>query len=169
MGLSSYSGAIRSLGGFFTQGPNTSKSITVPAVALDISYAGKLIRINNPVAIITLPLINASPDPKSAGPGPDPNTQNNQGVSFSFFVETPATGVVVQASGADKILGALIVQGSAIAGFVAAPANSKINLNGGTTGGAVGTMFTLQALVAGKWLLRDANLVGVGAPATPFS
>ena len=170
MGLSTFAGAVRSLGGFFTQGPKANVSIVAPALTLDLTYAGKLLRVNNPVAQITLPPINANPDPKSSGPGPDPNTQNNQGVTFTFFIETAATGAAVLASGADKIVGSAIIQGATLGGFNATPATTnKISLNGGTTGGAVGTLFTLQAVAAGKWLLRDANLVGVGAPATPFN
>jgi hypothetical protein len=170
MGQSTYSGPIRSLGGFYSQGPNTNISITAAAVTLDIpTYAGKIIRVNNPLAVITLPLINVDPDPPHTGPGADPNTQNNQGVMFSFIFETAATGAIIQAQGLDKIVGSLLIQGATVAGFAPAAANSKINLNGGTTGGAVGSMLSLQALVAHKWLLRDANLVGVGAPATPFS
>jgi hypothetical protein len=170
MGQSTFAGAIRSLGGFFSQGPKTNVSITAPAVTLDIpTYAGKLIRVNNPNAIITLPLINAQPDPKSSGPGPDPNTLNNQGVAFTFIFETAAVAAKIVAQGLDKIAGAVLIQGATVGGFVSAPANNTLNFNGGSTGGAVGTMLTVQCLVANKWLLRDANLVGVGAPATPFS
>ena len=72
--------------------------------------------------------------------------------------------------GAMIFIGSLVIQGATIVGFNANPlTTTTISLNGGTTGGAVGSILSLQAVAAGKWLLRDANLVGVGAPATPFS
>jgi hypothetical protein len=170
MGRTTFSGPVRSLGGFYSQGPNSTIVVNTPTLLLDASYAGKVIRITNPNAVITLPLINATPDPKSAGPGPDPNTQNNLGIPFTFFSEVAAVAAQITTQGLDRIVGSLLIQGATVVGFSPNPATTtKINLNGGTTGGAIGSMFTLQAVAPAKWLLRDANLVGAGAPATPFA
>jgi hypothetical protein len=94
------------------------------------------------------------------------------GVTFTFIVETAATSIAVKTQGLDRMIGSALSQIAAgtTTGFQTVPATTTtLTMNGGTTGGAPGSAFTLQGLTTNRWLLRDANLIGVGAQVTPFS
>jgi len=169
MGQSTFSGSIRSLGGLYTQGPNAIATISAVNTVLDLSYAGKLIRITNPNATITLPATNNSADSPYSGPGPDPNTLNNMGVTFNFMMDVAAVAAALVTSGVDHFVGAATVQGTTTAAFAANPASATfLTLNGSTTGGLIGSLITVQAVPGARWLVKDALLLGSGAVATPF-
>lgn len=93
------------------------------------------------------------------------------GNRYEFIVRTSVTSnqYRIDTAGTDKIAGLANMRASAAAAFAADPAsNGRINLNGGTTGGLVGTRVVLDDVAAGLWS-AEVNAVGSGTAATPFA
>jgi len=175
MARTTFQGPVRSLAGFYTQGPNTVINLAngTNTVTLDVAtYAGKVIRTNDATLVITLPTINASANPTTSGPGEDPNTLNNIGTTYSFLVETTASALSIVTDGTDKFVGSLLMvdtdSSGATTGYAPASTNDVITLNGTTTGGIAGTMITVTALAAAKYMVTGV-LLGSGSVATPFA
>ena len=173
MALTTFQGPVRSLAGFITQGPASIVNLAdgTNTVTLDVaSYAGKTIRTNDATLVITLPTINATANPVTSGPGQDPSTSNNVGTSYTFVIETAATAVAIKTNGTDKFVGSILMVGdaAAVTGYVPAAANDVINLNGTTTGGAVGSVVTVTVVAANKYMVTG-TLLGSGSVATPFA
>ena len=175
MALSTFEGPVKSLGGFYSQGPNTVINLAngTNTITLDVpTYAGKVIRTNDATLVITLPTIVTTASATSAGPGTDPNTLNNIGTSYTFFIETAATAVSIATDGTDKFVGSLLMVATdasgATTGYAPAAANDYINLNGTTTGGAAGSWITCTVLAANKYYVTGV-LLGSGTVATPFA
>lgn len=175
MALSTFEGPVKSLGGFYSQGPNTV--INLPngtnTVTLDVAtYAGRLIRTNDATLVITLPSINTTASPSSAGPGTDPNTLNNVGTSYTFFIETAATTLNIVTDGTDKFVGSILMVATdaagATTGYAPAAANDFIKLNGTTTGGIAGSWVRCTVLASAKYYVEGV-LLGSGTVATPFA
>ncbi|MFZ9165999.1 MAG: hypothetical protein ACO22N_08025 [Ilumatobacteraceae bacterium] len=175
MALSTFEGPVKSLGGFYSQGPNTVINLAngTNTVTLDVpTYAGKVIRTNDATLVITLPTIVTTASATSAGPGTDPNTLNNIGTSYTFFIETAATAVSIATDGTDKFVGSILMVATdasgATTGYAPAAANDYINLNGTTTGGAAGSWITCTVLAANKYYVTGV-LLGSSTVATPFA
>ncbi|MFZ9244881.1 MAG: hypothetical protein ACO22S_07235 [Burkholderiaceae bacterium] len=175
MALSTFEGPVKSLGGFYSQGPNTVINLAngTNTVTLDVpTYAGKVIRTNDATLVITLPTIVTTASATSAGPGTDPNTLNNIGTSYTFFIETAATAVSIATDGTDKFVGSMLMVATdasgATTGYAPAAANDYINLNGTTTGGAAGSWITCTVLAANKYYVTGV-LLGSSTVATPFA
>ena len=175
MARTTFQGPVRSLAGFYAQGPNTVVNLAngTNTVTLDVAtYAGKVIRTNDATLVITLPTINASSNPTTSGPGEDPNTLNNIGTTYTFFIETAATAVSIATDGTDKFVGSILMVATdaagATTGYAPAAANDYINLNGTTTGGAAGSWITVTALASAKYYVTGV-LLGTGTVATPFA
>jgi hypothetical protein len=175
MARTTFQGPVRSLAGFYSQGPATVVNLAngTNTVTLDVAtYAGKVIRTNDATLIVTLPTINATANPSSSGPGQDPNTLNNVGTSYTFVVETAATAVAIKTDGTDKFVGSLLLvdtdSSGAVLGFAPASSNDVINLDGSTTGGAVGSQITVTVVAANKYMVTGV-LIGSGSVATPFA
>jgi hypothetical protein len=175
MARTTFQGPVRSLAGFYSQGPATVVNLAngTNTVTLDVAtYAGKVIRTNDATLIVTLPTINATANPSSSGPGQDPNTLNNVGTTYTFVVETAATAVAIKTDGTDKFVGSLLVvdtdSSGATIGFAPASSNDVINLDGSTTGGAVGSQITVTVVAANKYMVSGV-LLGSGSVATPFA
>lgn len=175
MARTTFQGPVRSLAGFYTQGPNTVVNLAngTNTVTLDVAtYAGKVIRTNDATLVITLPTINASANPTTSGPGEDPNTLNNVGTTYTFFIETAATAVSIATNGTDKFVGSILMVATdaagATTGYAPAAANDFINLNGTTTGGAAGSQITVTVVAANKYMVSGV-LLGSGTVATPFA
>ena len=172
MALTTFQGPVRSLGGFIAQGPSTIATISTATATLDVAnFAGKIINITAATTTITLPTLNASANPIQSGPGTDPNTLNNLGASYTFFLPTAATAVKVITAASNFLLGSAYVgltAGADTIFFADGTANRSINLNGTTTGGIAGTFFTITAVTATQWLVQGA-LLGSGVGATPFA
>lgn len=170
-----FQGPVRSMAGFYSQGPSTVVNLPngTDAITLDVAnYAGKLIRTNDATLIITLPTINASTQDVTAGPGSDPNTLNNLGTSYYIFIETAATAVAIKTDGTDKFVGSLTLidtdSSGAMFGYAPAASNDVINLNGGTQGGIAGSWLRVTALAALKYTVEGVVL-GSGTPQTMFA
>lgn len=175
MAQTTFQGPVRSMNGFYQQGPGTVIDVAngTNTVTLDVAtYAGKVIRTNDATLIITLPTINASADPVSSGPGADPNTLNNIGTTYTIFIETAATAVAIKTDGTDKFVGSLLMidtdSSDAVTGYAPAAANDVINLDGSTTGGIVGSWIQITALASLKYYVTGV-LLGSGSVATPFA
>lgn len=175
MALTTFQGAVRSLNGFYAQGPGTVVNVpdATNTLALTVAAnAGKVIRTNDATLILTLPTIVATADSVTSGPGSDPNTTNNIGTTYTIVIETAATAVAIKTNGTDKFVGSLSVVATDAAGatttYVPAASNDVINLDGSTTGGAVGSIITITALASLKYMVTGV-LIGSGTIATPFA
>jgi hypothetical protein len=175
MARSTFSGPVRSLGGFYTQGPSTVVNIpdATNTITLTVAdHAGRLITTNDASLIITLPTINAAASSAGEGPGTGPDTLNNQGASFYIFLETTATAVAIKTDGTDKFVGSISLidtdSSGAVFGYAPGASNDFINFNGSTTGGLAGTWVKVTALKSLKYLVEGVA-VASGIPATPFA
>jgi hypothetical protein len=179
MARTTFQGPVRSLNGFISQGPGNVVALsTTGNTTLTVSeHAGKILRIGGTLAAnrtITLPTINASASPDLAGPGTSPDTMNNQGAVFTFYIDaTIATSSLkIGTDGTDKYIGFVSSidtdSAGAMAGFIPGATNDFINLNGGTTGGVVGTLIQITALKAATYFVNGVILC-TGNPATPFA
>jgi hypothetical protein len=176
MAQATFQGPVRSLSGFISQGPNTVAAISTATATLDVAnYAGKIIRVTAATSTITLPAVNASANPVQSGPGQDPNTLNNLGATYIFFIPATATAIKIITGAGDFLLGQLItgVSAAATAGSVVMYAadgstTRSVNLNGTTTGGIAGSFITIVAVSANTYMVYG-KLIGSGTLATPFA
>ena len=176
MATTTFQGPVRSLNGFYTQGPGSVINLpnNTNTITLDVAtYAGRVIRTNDATLVITLPSLDATADPVSSGPGSDPNTSNNMGTSFTFVVETAATTWKIITAASQYLVGSALVIDTdttdTVNGFAANGTSIRsINLNGTTKGGIVGSYVTVTALNSTMWLVSGV-VIGSGTIATPFA
>jgi hypothetical protein len=171
MAQATFQGPVRSLSGFISQGPNT---VVASAAATAVTVASNAGKITNVIATsaITLPAINVTANPSSSGPGQDPNTLNNLGATYTFFLPATAVTVTITTASGDYLLGQIIIgpSGGGAASMFAANGTSTttITLNGGTTGGIKGSYITVVAVAANTYMVMG-KLLGTATLATPFS
>ena len=177
MALTTFQGPVRSLGGFYSQGPATVVDITASTTLNPVAHAGRILAVGGTLAsalTLTLPAINVSANPVTSGPGQDPNTANNEGVTYTIWVPTTiaTSSLKIGTNGTDKFVGSLLSvdtdTSGAMVGFTAASSNDFINLNGGTTGGVAGTWIQIVAIAANKYMVTGV-ILGTGTVATPFA
>jgi hypothetical protein len=177
MARTTFQGPVRSLGGFYQQGPATTVEITASVTLSPDSYAGRIISVGGSLAanvVLTLPAINTSANPTTSGPGQDPSTANNEGVTYTIWVPTTisTSSLKIGTNGTDKFVGSLISvdtdTSGAVVGFTAGASNDFINLNGTTTGGVAGTWIQIVAIAANKYMVTGV-INGSGTVATPFA
>jgi hypothetical protein len=175
MARTTFQGPVRSLGGFYSQGPNTVVNAPNGTNTLTLTVAGnagRTLRTNDATLIVTLPTINASVDPVSSGPGADPNTLNNIGATYRIYVDTTASALAIKTDGTDKFVGSLLMidtdSSGAVTGYAPAASNDVINLNGTTTGGIAGSWIEITAVAALEYAVTGV-LLGSGSVATPFA
>lgn len=98
------------------------------------------------------------------------------GLHFDFHVTTTASGgsyKVITNAGTVLLIGSLINidtdSSNAVAAWTAnGSTHIAITMNGGTTGGVVGTAFRLTCLTATQWMVSGIDQ-GTGVVATPFA
>lgn len=176
MALSTFQGPLRSLNGFYTQGPGSVINLpdATNTITLDVAtYAGRTIRTNDATLVITLPSLIATADANGTGPGSDPNTLNNMGVSFTFLVETAATTWKIITAASQYLVGSLLVIDTdttdTVNGFAANGTSIRsVNLNGTTKGGIVGSYVTVTAVNSTMWTVSGV-VIGSGTIVTPFA
>jgi hypothetical protein len=177
MALTTFQGPVRSLGGFYSQGPATVVDITASTTLSPTSHAGRILAVGGTLAanvVLTLPAINVTANPTTSGPGQDPSTANNEGVTYTIWVPTTiaTSSLKIGTNGTDKFVGSLLSvdtdSSGAVVGFTAASTNDFINLNGGTTGGVAGTWIQIVAIAANKYMVTGV-VNGSGSVATPFA
>ena len=170
MAISTFDGPVRSLNGFYSQGPGNILTLGATVTLSVATHAGHTLLVPATCAI-TLPTIITTADAATAGPGSDPNTLNNIGVEFKLFynaIAADTTTQTVTCGGSDKLVGSLTVMGTTTMAF-ASVTGTVITLNKTTTGGAArGSMITLVPLAANLWSVNGI-LLGSGSVATPFS
>lgn len=171
MAGSTFQGPVRSLSGFISQGPNTVTTAGATAAVTVANNAGKITNVAATSAI-TLPAVNASANPVTSGPGQDPNTLNNLGASYTFFLPATASAVTITTASGDFLLGEIILgpsAGGAASMFTAnGTSTTTVTLNGTTTGGIKGSYVTIVAVAANTYMVMG-KLIGSGTLATPFS
>jgi len=136
----------------------------MPSKTVTLTAATSLVRNvhgNGPVIVLNNVTGFTSTLPASTG----------KGDKYDFYVAaTVSSGaMIVAALGTDIIQGAVAIA-SDVAG-VTCPTTATsdyITMNGGTTGGARGTRFTVEDVASGVWAITG-SLVSVGAEATPFA
>lgn len=177
MALTTFQGPVRSLAGFYTQGPGNVINITASTTLTVEQHAGKIITVGGTLAsnvVLTLPAVNTTATPNSAGPGQDPNNPNNQGAVFTFFVPTTiaTSSLKIGTNGTDKYVGSILTvdtdSSGAMAGFAPAATNDFVNLNGSTTGGVAGSYVQITALSSAVYMVNGV-VNCTGNPATPFA
>ena len=170
MAISTFDGPVRSLNGFYSQGPGNILTLGAAVTLSVATHAGHTLLVPATCAI-TLPVIVTTADPASSGPGSDPNTQSNLGVEFNLFynaIAADTTTQTVTCGGSDKFVGSLGVVSTVYNAF-ASVTGTVITLNKTTSGGAArGSQITLVALAANLWSVNGV-LIGSGTAGTPFS
>ena len=177
MARSTFQGPVRSLGGIYQQGPASVVEITSSTTLDPVAHAGRIISVGGSLAanvVLTLPSINTSTNSITSGPGQDPNTLNNEGVTYTIWVPTTisTSSLKIGTDTTDKFVGSVISvdtdSSGAVVGFTAASTNDFINLNGTTTGGVAGTWIQIVAIAANKYMVTG-SVLGSGVVATPFA
>lgn len=168
MSLTTFSGPVRSLGGFIGTGPG--QTVVVPngtnTLTLDVlNYSGKVIATNDATLIITLPTINPVNDST-------PSSPNNIGATFRIALDVTATAVAIKTDGVDKFVGSVLMidtdSSGAVFGYAPASTNDVINLNGTTTGGIANSYVDITAVADNAYSVTGV-LIGSGTVATPFA
>ena len=177
MARTTFQGPVRSLGGFYQQGPASVVAITASTTLNPVDHGGRILSVGGTLAAditLTLPTIDASTNPVTSGPGQDPSTSNNQGVVYTIWVPTTiaTSSLKIGTDGTDKYIGTIFGvdtdSSNALVAYTAAAANDFINFNGGTTGGVAGTWVQIYAIAALKYMVNGVAL-GTGTVATPFA
>ena len=177
MAITTFDGPIRSLGGIYQQGPSTIVEITASTTLTPLAHGGRIISVGGSLAAdvtLTLPTINTSANASSSGPGNDPNTPNNEGVTYTIWVPTTisTSSLKIGTDGTDRFVGYVLSIDSdstdATRGFGAGANDDFINFNGTTTGGVAGTWVQIVAIAALKYMVTGVA-VGSGSVATPFA
>ncbi len=177
MAITTFDGPIRSLGGIYQQGPSTIVNITASTTLSPLAHGGRIITVGGTLAanvVLTLPTINTSANVASAGPGNDPNTANNEGVTYTIWVPTTiaTSSLKIGTDGTDRFVGYVLSidtdSTDATRGFGAGANDDFINFNGTTTGGVAGTWVQIVAIDALKYVVTGVVL-GTGVVATPFA
>lgn len=180
MARTTFQGPVRSLGGIYQQGPATVVEITSSTTLNPTDHGGRIISVGGSLAAavtLTLPTINTSANPVTSGPGQDPSTANNEGVTYTIWVpttiSTSSLKIGTTSGSSDIYIGSVISVDSdtsgAVVGFSAnGTSNDFINLNGTTTGGVAGTWIQIVAIAANKYMVTGV-VVGSSTVATPFA
>jgi hypothetical protein len=114
MAISTFDGPVRSLNGFYSQGPGNVITLGATVTLSVATHGGKILLVPATCAI-TLPTIVATADAAGAGPGSDPNTTSNLGAVFRLFfnaISAGASAQTVTCGGSDAFVGTLGVIGT---------------------------------------------------------
>jgi hypothetical protein len=177
MARTTFQGPVRSLGGIYQQGPAAVIDITASTTLSPEAHGGRIIAVGGTLAAaltLTLPAINTSANSITSGPGQDPSTANNEGVTYTIWVPTTiaTSSLKIGTNGTDKFVGSLLSvdtdTSGAVVGFTAGATNDFINLNGTTTGGVAGSWVQIVAIAANKYVVTGV-INGSGTVATPFA
>ena len=168
MAQTTFSGPVRSLGGFISAGSTSFVSLTANTTLTVAAHAGKVLLCNDADGVFTLPsIVTTTPtDPT------DPTQTNNLGMTFTFVVVTAATDMDIKTDGTDKFLG-MVYTGitTAATGKIwvsDVSSNDVITQNGSTQGGVAGSVIRITAIASAKYFV-EGTLLGSGTIATPFA
>jgi len=171
MAKTTFAGPVYSKSGFITTGPANTVSLTADTTLTVATHAGKILLTNDADGKFTLPTINVTADSGVAGPGPSFDNLNNVGASFYFYVALAATDMDILTDGTDMFVGAINigVTNGDYKTFIPGGTDDTITMNGGTTGGLVGSVVQFTALADDEYLVHNSNLLGSSTIATPFA
>ena len=166
MAKSTFSGPVRSLGGFINAGSKSFVSLTADTTLTVATHAGRLLLTNDADGKFTLPSIVATTPNHPTEPG----QTNIIGAQFTFVVETVATDMDILSDGTDKFVGGLYFGKSDAAGktFISGASNDTFTQNGTTKGGLAGSIVVITAMASAKYHVA-AQLLGSGTLVTPFA
>jgi len=159
MGMTTFSGPVRSLAGFIT-GADAYVPLTVATLTLTPADNGKTTVISYAGAggVVTLP----------------PATAENVGLTFNFdFAVNVAAPYKIKTTGStpgDLIVGSVYIAASGGSATLFVPngtVDDVMNL-GGATGGQVGSTMKAVCTAVNRWTV-SGNLISSGAPSTPFA
>lgn len=173
MALTTFQGPVRSLGGFYSQGPATTVALTVDTTLSPTTHGGKIILLNNSSLTLTLPEISVAADPTTGGPGAEPNTLNNTGLMYNIVFLVDCT-LALKCGGSgtpgDLFVGSIILgKTSAAEQYIPnGSSNDVINTNTTTKGGIAGSSIQVVPIYTNKWQVSGV-LVGSGSLETPFA
>tara|TARA_R110000868_G_scaffold42103_4_gene142849 strand:- start:512 stop:1024 length:513 start_codon:yes stop_codon:yes gene_type:complete len=169
MAITTFDGPVRSLNGFYSQGPGNILTLGASVTLSPTTHGGHTLLLPATTAIV-LPTIVATADAVGTGPGADPNTLSNLGVTFNLFfdvINATSSSITITCGGSDVYIGQLTVMGTTTMAF-ASITNAIIQPNKTTSGGAArGSMITLTAIKSGVWAVSGV-LLGSGTVITPF-
>jgi hypothetical protein len=170
MAKTTFSGPVYSKNGFITTGPANTISLTADTTLTVATHAGKILLTNDADGKFTLPTINVDSNSAVAG-STDYNNLNNIGASFYFYVALAATDMDILTDGTDMFVGAINigVTNGDYKTFIPGGTDDTITMNGGTTGGLVGSVVQFTALADDEYLVHNSNLLGSSTIATPFA
>ena len=170
MAKTTFSGPVYSKNGFINTGPGNTISLTADTTLTVATHAGRLLLTNDADGKFTLPTINVDSNAAVAG-STDYNNLNNIGATFNFYVETAATDMDILTDGTDKFVGAINigVTNGDYKTFIPGGSDDVITMNGGTTGGIVGSVVQFTALADDEYLVHNSNVLGSSTIATPFA
>jgi hypothetical protein len=155
MGLTTFSGPVRSERGFTAVGSTAVVAITAETTLTYADHVGRIIEINDADGAVTLPAI----------------TSDTIGATYKFFVGTTASDLDIKTDGTDKFVGNLVLAAAATSqarGFAPAASNDVISMNGTTTGGIAGSVVEVTAIATAEYLVTG-TLLGSGTLSTPFA
>ena len=166
MAKSTFSGPVKSLAGFISDGSSSVVSLTADTTLTVEAHAGKILTTNDADGKFTLPSIVAT----SPSDPTDPNQLNNLGATYFFVVETAATDMDILTDGTDKFVGGLYtgVDDSTGKTFISGASNDVITMNGSTKGGLAGSIVKVTAIAAAKYAV-EGLILGSGTIVTPFA
>jgi len=170
MAKTTFSGPVYSKNGFITTGPANTISLTADTTLTVATHAGRILLTNDADGKFTLPTINVDSNAVVAG-STDYNNLNNIGASFYFYVALAATDMDILTDGTDMFVGAINigVTNGDYKTFIPGGTDDTITMNGGTTGGLVGSVVQFTALADDEYLVHNSNLLGSSTIATPFA
>ena len=170
MAKTTFSGPVYSKNGFITTGPANTISLTADTTLTVATHAGRILLTNDADGKFTLPTINVDSNAVVAG-STDYNNLNNIGASFYFYVALAATDMDILTDGTDMFVGAINigVDNGDYKTFIPGGTDDTITMNGGTTGGLVGSVVQFTALANDEYLVHNSNLLGSSTIATPFA
>jgi len=170
MAKTTFAGPVYSKSGFITTGPANTVSLTADTTLTVATHAGKILLTNDADGKFTLPTINVNSNAEVAG-STDYNNLNNVGASFYFYVALAATDMDIKTDGTDMFVGAINigVNNGDYKTFIPGGTDDVITMNGGTTGGIVGSVVQFTALADDEYLVHNSNVLGSSTIATPFA
>lgn len=161
MGMTTFSGPVRSMAGFIT-GLDAYVPLTTATKTLTPADNGRTTVVNytGTGGILTLP----------------PATSENLGLTLnvSFAATVNAGGYKIKTATdtpGDLFIGSIYGAASGGAATLFVPngtVDDVINLNGGTTGGFAGSTLTFICTAVNRWTV-SGNTIGVGTQTSPFA
>lgn len=153
MSVSTFSGPVRSLGGFIT-GTDSIFTASTATLTVDDSYNGETILLSRAAGVtVTLPAATGSQ------------------AKYKFFVSVSVTSnsnIIKVANATDVMTGNAVISGGTAGIFGTTSTSDTVTMNNSTTGGLIGSVVELIDIASGVWAV-SASLNGSGVAATPFS